>query len=211
MAERRVLLFDMDGVLIESLEAYRYAYTCWAKIYRIERSQFPRDLHGRRPEDVIASIMVDAPPARVVEALESFERLMEEGTSKAVAMPGAQALVAALPPDRWAVVTSARRRYGPALLAAAGVEPPAVMVCGDDTTQGKPDPECFLKAARALGAAPAACTVVEDAPVGIQAALRGGMSVVAVATTHKPEALSGAPRVYDSLAAASADLLELVR
>ena len=206
-----MLLFDMDGVLIESLEAYRYAYTSWAKRYRIERSQFPRDLHGRRPEDVIASIMVDAPPARVVEALESFERLMEEGTAKAVAMPGAQALVAALPAERWAVVTSARRRYAPALLASAGLDPPAVMVCGDDTTQGKPDPECFLKAAQALGAAPAMCTVVEDAPVGIDAGLRGGMSVVAVATTHAVGELSRAGRVYESLAAAGPDLLALVR
>ena len=80
------------------------------------------------------------------------------------------------------------------------------LVTAEDVSHGKPDPEVFLKAAAALGKAPSACVVFEDAPVGIEAALAGGMSVVGVSTTHSAAGLSRAHAVVARL-----DELDLAR
>ena len=73
------------------------------------------------------------------------------------------------------------------------------MVCGDEVSHGKPDPEGYLTAAAKLGIAPANCVVVEDAPSGVEAAHNAGMRAIAVATTHKPEDLRAADAVIDAL------------
>lgn len=197
------LLFDMDGVLVESLAAYRDAWTNWAAAYGVTLAAIAADVHGRRPEDVIHRVL----PGAADEALEAFDRLLEAGLPLVLGMPGARELTARLPPRQWAIVTSSSRRHAVPMLEYAGVSPPAVVVCGGDITRGKPDPECFLRAAELLGVAPGDCTVVEDAPAGIEAALAGGMQPVAVATTHVPEQLSRASRVFPSLADASGYLL----
>jgi sugar-phosphatase len=76
-----------------------------------------------------------------------------------------------------------------------------VMVCGDEVTRGKPDPEGYLTAAAKLGIAPANCVVLEDAPSGIDAAHNAGMRVIAVAATHAPEQLRAAEAVAHALSA----------
>ena len=116
-------------------------------------------------------------------------------------MPGAHALLSALPADRWAVVTSGDRPVAEHRLRHVGLPVPAVMVCGDEVAHGKPDPEGYLAAAAKLGIAPAGCIVVEDAPSGIEAAHNAGMRVLAVASTHKPEELRAADVVIDALSA----------
>jgi HAD superfamily hydrolase (TIGR01509 family) len=73
------------------------------------------------------------------------------------------------------------------------------VVCGQDVTHGKPNPEVFLLAAKKLGVPPRQCVVFEDAHVGIEAAIAGGMKVVGVATTHPPESLHRADRVVRRL------------
>ena len=101
-------------------------------------------------------------------------------------------MLRAFGPDRIAVVTSCTGDLARARLAAAGLEPPAVLVTADRLRRGKPDPEGYLLAARELGADPAGCVVLEDAPAGIEAGRAAGMRVVGVLTTHAPEALSAA-------------------
>lgn len=73
------------------------------------------------------------------------------------------------------------------------------IICGQDVKHGKPNPEVFLLAASKLGVPPRQCVVFEDAHVGIEAAIAGGMKVVGVATTHPPESLKGADRVVRQL------------
>jgi len=75
------------------------------------------------------------------------------------------------------------------------------MVCGDEVTHGKPDPEGYLAAAAKLGIAPAGCVIVEDAPSGVEAAHNAGMRVIAVTSTHSAEELSAADAVTDTLSA----------
>jgi sugar-phosphatase len=82
-----------------------------------------------------------------------------------------------------------------------------VLVCGDEISRGKPDPECFLQAAERLRAEPASCTVIEDAPAGIQAAQAAGMSTIAITTTHDASELAAADETFASLRDAAPRLL----
>jgi sugar-phosphatase len=81
---------------------------------------------------------------------------------------------------------------------------PEVLVTPERLSRGKPDPEGYLLAARALGAPPADCVVFEDAPAGIEAGRAAGMHVVGITTTHAPEELDAhelAPSIATWLAA----------
>ena len=74
-----------------------------------------------------------------------------------------------------------------------------MLITSDRTPRGKPHPDPYLAAAAALGADPADCVVIEDAPAGIAAARAAGMTVWAVATTHRPDELAGADCVVADL------------
>jgi mannitol-1-/sugar-/sorbitol-6-phosphatase len=99
-------------------------------------------------------------------------------------LPGAVEALAALPAGRAAVVTSCTRLLAHARIEAAGLVAPGVVVTASDVTHGKPDPEPFVLGARRLGADPARCLVVEDAPAGLQAGRAAGAATLAVVTTH---------------------------
>jgi len=116
-------------------------------------------------------------------------------------VPGAHALLSALPADRWAVVTSGDRPVAEHRVRHVGLPVPTVMVCGDEVARGKPDPEGYLAAAAKLGIAPADCVIVEDAPSGVEAAHNAGMRVIAVTTTHSAAEVSAADAVTDTLSA----------
>jgi sugar-phosphatase len=89
-----------------------------------------------------------------------------------------------LPPDRWAVVTSAPRALAVRRLDAAGLPVPPVLVTAEDVERGKPSPDGFLMAAGALGFAAGDCLIWEDAPAGIAAAEAAGGTVIVVGATH---------------------------
>ncbi|MEU0370975.1 HAD-IA family hydrolase [Streptomyces sp. NPDC006283] len=182
------LLFDNDGTLISSMESVNRCWTRWAGEYGITAEDFARvGLHGRPAAEIAADLL----PAHVVpEAVARIEHLeVEDVAQGVVALPGTLALLAQLPPERWAVVTSATRRLAEARLAEVGVVP-KMMIAADDITRGKPDPEPFLLAARRLGVDPARCVVFEDAPAGLAAGRAAGMRTVALTTTHGRDELA---------------------
>ncbi|MET8115831.1 HAD family hydrolase [Streptomyces prasinus] len=185
----QALLFDNDGTLVSSLESVQRCWTRWAVEYGITAEEFGRiELHGRPAVEIAADLL----PAHVVpEAVARIEDLEVEDVPNggAIPLPGALDLLGALPGDRWAVVTSATRRLAEARLAAAGILP-KTLVAADDITRGKPDPEPYLLAARALGVDPARCVVFEDAPAGLQSGRAAGMATVALATTHQAHELT---------------------
>ncbi|MER6152476.1 HAD family hydrolase [Streptomyces hirsutus] len=185
----QALLFDNDGTLVSSLESVQRCWTRWAVEYGITAEEFGRiELHGRPAVEIAADLL----PAHVVpEAVARIEDLEVEDVPNggAIPLPGTLDLLGALPADRWAVVTSATRRLAEARLAAAGILP-KTLVAADDITRGKPDPEPYLLAARALGVDPAHCVVFEDAPAGLQAGRAAGMTTVALATTHQAHELT---------------------
>ena len=197
---RRVsaVLFDLDGVLVESRLATERVWLDWAQRNGIEEGALRSAMHGVRSGDVVRALRPDLDA--VAEANE-IERRQAEDVVGLAAIPGAVAALSALRGDRVAVVTSGTRPLALARLAAVGIEPPAVMVFADDVTRGKPDPEGYLTAARRLGAAPADTLVVEDAPPGIEAARAAGAASVGVTSTHTRAELAAADVVIDTLEA----------
>ena len=123
-------------------------------------------------------------------------------------LPGAKELLAALPPDRYTIVTSGTRQLATKRLQVAGLPVPAKMITADDVTRGKPDPEPYLAGAAALGFEPQECLVFEDAPSGIRSAKAGGMMAIAVTTTYRAEELSQADLIVPSLKAVRVAIAE---
>jgi sugar-phosphatase len=173
------LLFDLDGVLLDSVPAYRRAWARWASEYGVQEAAIWSDAHGRRPRDIIERV---APTLQIERALVAFDRALEAERDGCTAMPGATECLRSLN-SPWAIVTSGRRRHVEASLRAVGLPSPPVLVCGDDVSRGKPHPDGFLAAPRALHTEPPACVVIEDAPAGITAARSAGMLPVALTTT----------------------------
>ncbi|MET9512373.1 HAD family hydrolase [Streptomyces flavidovirens] len=201
--DAEALLFDNDGTLLSSMESVIRCWTRWAAEYGISAEEFAAvELHGRPAAEIAADLL----PADVVPgAVARIEQLEVEDVTApggVVLLPGTAALLASLPADRWAVVTSATRRLAEARLAEAGIRPKA-MIAADDITRGKPDPEPYLLAARRLGVDPARCVVFEDAPAGLRAGRAAGMKTVALATTHDASELV-ADVVVSDLSAVSA-------
>lgn len=151
--------------------------------YGITAEDFARvELHGRPAVEIVADLL---PAERVAGAVARIEELeVSDVAGGVLALPGTLDLLAALPPERWAVVTSATRRLAEARLAEVGISP-KTLIAADDITRGKPDPEPFLLAARVLGVDPARCVVFEDAPAGLTAGRAAGMTTVALTTTHQ--------------------------
>ncbi|MEU9915468.1 HAD family hydrolase [Streptomyces sp. NPDC051001] len=198
----QALLFDNDGTLVSSLASVDRCWRQWAGEYGITAEEFGRvELHGRTAAEIAADLL----PAEVVpEAVARIEKLEVEDVPNGGVrlLPGTKAFLASLPADRWAVVTSATRRLAEARLDAVGILP-KTLVAAEDVTRGKPDPEPYLLAARALGVDPAHCVVFEDAPAGLRAGRAAGMITVALATTHRAHELE-ADLVVDDLSALSA-------
>jgi mannitol-1-/sugar-/sorbitol-6-phosphatase len=191
-----VVLFDLDGVLVESRESTERVWLAWASKNGIEEGALRSAMHGVRSAEVVRALRPDLDAAA---ESDEIERRQAEDVDGLVAIPGAVAALGALKSDRVAVVTSGTRPLALARLAAAGIEPPAVIVFGGDVSRGKPDPEGYLAAACRLGADPAEALVVEDAPPGIEAAKAAGMVAVALPTTHAREELGRADVVLESL------------
>ena len=163
----RVVLFDCDGVLVDSDESVTRAWSRWADEHGLIASDVLAVVHGRRSADTVASFVA---PAEQAEALALIDRYEVEAALDVRAVPGAKELLASCPAEAWGVVTSGRRELALARLAAAGLPTPAVLVTADDVRRGKPDPEGYLAAAAGLGAEAGSAIVVEDSPDGIRAA-----------------------------------------
>src|SRR5207302_536617 len=114
-----------------------------------------------------------------------------------VALPGAFELLSGH--KRLALVTSCPRRLAEARLRAAGLPIPPVMLTPESWKKGKPDPEPYLLAAKALCVPPSECVALEDSQPGLESALQAGTRVIAVLTSHAPADLPGAAAHVTSL------------
>ena len=180
----QAFLFDMDGTLITSTLAAERVWTRWAGRHGLDVAALLSVMHGVRAIDTIRN--QNLPDIDLDAEVAWVERGEIEDVDGVAPIPGAIDFVKRLPPDRWAVVTSASIPLARARLKAAGVAPPAVMITAEDVERGKPDPAGYLKAAAALGFAIADCLVFEDAEAGIKAGEAAGADVIVVtaAWTH---------------------------
>ena len=171
------LLLDMDGTLVHSTTEVETVWRLWCQGHRLDPAPVLAMCHGVRSREVIRALAPQLDLAREVALLDELE-IQHAEVAEAVA--GASAVLAALAPDRWALVTSASQRVARHRLASAGLPLPRLLIGAEDVVRGKPDPEPYLLAARQLGLAPADCLVFEDAPAGIRSALQAGCQVVQI-------------------------------
>jgi len=183
------ILFDLDGVLVDSSAAITRQWQWWAARHGIDMEAIQQIWHGRRAIDIMRLV---APHVDLIEEA----RLLQEGetndTAGVVAHAGARALLHSLPSERWAIATSGPRSVATARLHSAELPIPAVFVTGDDVRQGKPAPDPYLLAAQGLGIDPRRCVVIEDALAGVTAGRAAGAQVIAVTTNHTAAELAEA-------------------
>ncbi len=183
------LLFDLDGVLVDSTPAVARVWTKWAQEHGLDPEDTVRRAHGRPS---IATIRDLLPDADHVAENEVVLRGEIEDTDGLIALTGAREFVASLPIDRWAIVTSCSRPLAETRLKAAGLPIPNRLLTSDDVKFGKPNPEPYLKGAALLGLSAQKCIVFEDAPAGIRAGKAAGAMVVALRTTSPDNELEAA-------------------
>jgi sugar-phosphatase len=192
----QAVIFDLDGVLVDSTAVVERTWRRWAASHGFSFEAVMQVAHGRR---AVETVRIVAPHLDAdVEAVRLAAQEAHE-TDGLVRIEGASRLVRSLPEGRWAVATSGTREIATTRLAFAGVPLPVVLVTADDVERGKPDPRMYALAAERLGESPENCIVIEDAPAGIQGARAAGMPVIAVATTHPCEVLQGADVVVKRL------------
>ena len=176
----RAVLFDLDGVLVDSTPAVARVWAGWAHEHGFDPGEVVKKAHGRPSITTIRELLPDADHAAENREVERREIADVEGV---VPLPGAMELLQALPLDRWAIVTSCTRALAAVRIDAAGLPKPKQMVTSTDVQHGKPDPEPYLKGAQILGVPAADCLVIEDAPAGIRAGKAAGARVLALRTT----------------------------
>jgi len=176
----RALLFDLDGVLIDSTPAVTRVWSRWAIAHGFDPDEVVRRAHGRPSVATIRDYLPHADHEAENLKVESGEIQDLEGV---VTLPGARELLSALPLDRWTIVTSCTRPLAEVRLRAAGLPIPERLLTCDDVTNGKPDPEPYLRGASLLGVPAIECVVVEDVPAGIRAGKAAGARVIACRTT----------------------------
>ncbi len=171
------ILFDMDGTLVDSSVKVEQVWHKWCARHDIDPERVMAIQHGARSSDTMRIVAPQLDIAAESAWLDAQEAADCEGI---VEVPGACALLAQLPPDRWTIATSAGRATAQARLAHCGIPIPTTMVCADDVSAGKPDPEIYRTAAARIGVPAADCLVFEDAPAGVASALGAGCAVVQV-------------------------------
>jgi len=189
------ILFDLDGVLLDSTRVVAAQYRRWATENGLDPDEVMKAAHGVRTIEVIQRV---APHLDAVAETHKIEK-REAAADEVVRMPGAIELLSSIPKGRWCVVTSGTRFLAVTRMRKFGVPVPEIMVTADDVKNGKPDPEPYLKGAELLRVKPAECVVVEDAPAGIQAARAAGMKVVSLPSTYPQEELYEADAIVSGL------------
>ncbi|HUO26205.1 MAG TPA: HAD family hydrolase [Candidatus Aquilonibacter sp.] len=183
------MLFDMDGVLIDSTPAVARVWGRWARERGFKPEEVIAHAHGRPSLTTVREYLPDAD--HEAENREVERREMED-LDGVIPLLGALQLLASMPPDRWTIVTSSTRPLAEVRLHAAGLPAPPSLITSSDIINGKPHPEPYQKAAALLGFQAQDCIVVEDAPAGIRSGKAAGARVIGFPTTMPAEELESA-------------------
>lgn len=201
----KALIFDMDGTMIDSMGHHRLSWIEFARRHAIALGvdEMMRRTTGRTGAECMHELF-----GRAFTQDEAWALIAEkEGIYRELFAPvfrevaGFRAFAAAAHGRGLAIgVGTAGDRHNIAFaLQHLSMQPvPRVVVGGDEGLAGKPEPAIFLEVARRLGMDPADCVVFEDAPFGIEAARRAGMTAVAVCSGHRADELAG-PHVLGAI------------
>lgn len=188
----RAILFDLDGVLVDSTACIERHWSRWAQQHGLDPAAVVQAAHGRPTIETIREV---APHLDAEDETDRLEAGEASDTDGICAFSGAADLLRSLPEGSWAVATSGTRRTATNRLGQTGLPTPRVLVTANDIRQGKPHPEPYLLAAQGLGLNAAECLVVEDAPPGVGSGRAAGARVIAVTTSHSSKELAGADAI----------------
>lgn len=187
------LLFDMDGVLVDSTPAVARVWSRWGALHGFDPVWATKLAHGRPSLFTVQELLPDAGAEVHQRENDWLEQAEIEDVEDVSALPGVTELLSVLPPGQFAVVTSATRKLAEVRLEAGGVLRFARnMVTFDDISRGKPDPEPYLKGAAKIEIRPEKCVVIEDAPSGVRSGKAAGARVIALRTTTGDDELLAA-------------------
>ncbi|HTE91211.1 MAG TPA: HAD family hydrolase, partial [Terriglobales bacterium] len=190
------ILFDLDGVLVDSTGSVARQWRLWATENNIDPEKVLEIAHGRRTIEVVRIL---APHLDAKAEESKIEKREADDIDGVAVMPGAAELLKSIPEGSWCVVTSGTRYLATSRLRYAQLPIPRVLVAADDVQKGKPDPEPYLKGAELLKVEPSQCLVIEDAPAGIRSAHAGGMKAIALTSTYPATELREADVVLQDL------------
>jgi len=191
------VLFDLDGVLVDSTPAVERVWRGWANEQGLDPDFVVLWAHGRRSIETIRRVAptLDAPKENL-----NVERREIEDLEGVRAIEGAAELLAAMPPGHWTVVTSATRELAEARMRYVNLPLPKDAITAELVQRGKPHPEPYVKGAALLGFPVGECLVLEDTAAGIASAKTAGMQVVGLTTTYPAHELREADVVVRSCA-----------
>lgn len=206
MTSKNFVLFDVDGTLMDAVANQRRVWHAWADHHGLDGDEVYAVALRTRPVETFAAV---APAADPDECLALLHALEDEDvrTGTYAAFDGAAELLKALPEDRWALVTSNYEHRVRGRFERTGLPMPGLIVDAASVSEGKPSPVPYLKAAEVLGADPADCLVIEDAPSGVRSGRAAGMTVWTVNTEAPAE---GSQRHFGTLAEAAPEILARV-
>jgi len=173
------VLFDLDGTLVDSTQVVERSWLALAAEIGLDPVRL-KGFHGVPARGIVDVLL---PVEERASALKRITVIELDDTEGITMLPGAERALHELAGAPVAIATSCTAPLAAARIAAARVEAPTVLVTVDDVLNGKPAPDPFLEAAARLGVAPGQCLVVEDAPMGLEAARAAGCATLAVATT----------------------------
>jgi sugar-phosphatase len=202
--ETKALLFDNDGVLVDSHDSVDQCWAQWAIEFGIEGFRISNH-YGTRAQDLVLSLVGQE---RFEEANNRINELEQLSAHETIPLPGAVELLPSLPLDRWTICTSANPKLGLARVEAAGLPVPKHLVTGGDVQHGKPAPDPYLLGASRLGFDPADCVVFEDAQAGVLSAKAAGVAMVIGVSVRALD--TGADIVVEDLEGISFDGFQLV-
>ncbi|WP_256384349.1 HAD-IA family hydrolase [Photobacterium toruni] len=194
-ALHRGFIFDVDATLVDTISIINEIWKTWAEIKNLNFSDVYPHVHGRKINETLVAV---DPKFNNDDDIAEVKSIAFEKMKSATAIEGAIEFVEQIPPNMWSIATSGPYNIAKTSLTASGFTLPKVMICGEDVTQGKPHPEPFLAAAKALGIPPEQCIAFEDSPVGIQSAKAAGCYTIALRTSHLDHELLAADTIIDN-------------
>ena len=212
------VIFDVDGVLLDS---YQMHFECWFSLAEeygilITETEF-RSLFGRRGREIARQVWgPEFSEQEIISIHRRKQALYRESLQQNLpAMDGAVQLIDAFVEAGLVLAVGSSAPPANVTMTLEGLgrrQAFSAIVTGSDVTQGKPDPLVFLLAAQRMDLEPSHCAVIEDAVVGIEAAVTAGMTAIALLGTAPADRFTQAHLVVDSLRHLSpkriADLIE---
>lgn len=192
----QAVLFDLDGVLVDSTPCVTRVWTAWANQHGLDPVYVVHVAHGQKAIETVRKV---APQLEAEREFRLIEQMELDDTDGLRLLPGAKELLSAIPRNRYTIVTSGTRRLATKRLQTVGLPVPANMISADEVANGKPHPEPYLAGAAAIEVSANECLVFEDAPSGIRSAQSAGATAIGVSTTYPPAEIASASMVISSL------------